>query len=267
MSLRSSPVRIWLPHGFTFGGPMPLDLLSWQFWSPSVHQRVVMVTGAGRGIGRAVCRRFGQAGAVVIALARSQEQLDQTKQLVESDGGRCALLTCDVTATDQLEQAIVESSRRFGRLDVLINNAGVAVLAPAVDLAGADFEKLLRVNVAAIFYACKFVWPIMVGQGGGTIINISSVAADDPFPGLGTYGASKAWGNAFTKGLAAEGKEAGIHVFSVGPGAVETDMLRSSFPDYPADECLAPADVAQTVFELTQPAMAHATGQTIYVRK
>lgn len=232
-----------------------------------MQQNVVMVTGGGRGIGRAIGRRFAREGAMVVGLARSQEQLDETKRLVEGDGGRFAGLACDVTSTDPLEQAIRESARRFGRVDVLVNNAGAVACGSAADLAGADFERLLRVNVAAVFYACKFVWPIMVGQGGGTIVNISSAAADDPFPGLGTYGACKAWGNAFTKGLAAEGKAVGIGVFSVGPGAVETDMLRGAFPDYPADQCLDPAEVAEAVFGLTRPAMVHASGQTVYLRR
>ncbi len=229
--------------------------------------RIVVVTGGGRGIGRAVCRRFGRAGDVVVAAARTGEQLDQTKVLVESDGGRCFPHPCDVTSTEQLDGLIRQTSLRFGRIDVLVNNAGYAACAPAADLSPTQFETLLRVNVAAVFYACTFAWPMMQKQGEGTIVNISSAAASDPFPGLGTYGATKAWVEAFTRGLAAEGKPHGIRVFAVAPGAVESEMLRSAFPDFPSDQTLDPMDVADTVYALTQPAMIHATGQTFAVRK
>ncbi len=232
-----------------------------------MDNKVVMVTGGGRGIGRALCRQFGKKGARVIALARSEDQLGETKQLVEADGGKLVALARDVTNVEALGDAITETSKRFGRLDVLVNNAGLASCAPAADLDVDDFERMLRLNIAAVFYACRFVWPIMKGQGGGTIVNISSMAADDPFPGLGTYGASKAWVNLFTKGLAAEGKEANITAFAVGPGAVETAMLRDAFPDFPANDTLAPEQVAEFIDALTQPAMASASGQTFYVKR
>ncbi len=232
-----------------------------------MKDRIVVVTGASRGIGRAICRRFGQSGAMVVATARTADQLEQTKSLVESEGGRCFPHTCDVTSTEQLHGLIEQTARRFGRIDTLINNAGYAACAPAAEMSPTEFETLLRVNVAAVFYACTYVWPVMTKQGGGVIVNISSAAADDPFPGLGTYGASKAWVNTFTKGLAAEGKAAGIRVFAVAPGAVETDMLRAHFPDFPAEQTLDPMNVADTVHALTQPPMASASGQTFRVQK
>ena len=93
------------------------------------------------------------------------------------------------------------------------------------------------------------------------------MAAIDPFPGLGTYGATKAWVDAFTRGMAVEGRASGIRMFAVGPGAVWTDMLRSAFPDFPQEQALDPGEVADTVFGLTQSAMSYASGQTFYVKK
>jgi NAD(P)-dependent dehydrogenase (short-subunit alcohol dehydrogenase family) len=123
------------------------------------------------------------------------------------------------------------------------------------------------VNIDAVFYACKAALPGMRQHGGGTIINISSLSALDPFPGLGTYGAAKAWVVAFTRSLADEVRADRIAVFCVGPGAVDTPLLRAVAPDLPAEEMLAPEDVAETVFSLTSPAWHYASGQTIFVRK
>ncbi|MCH7813778.1 MAG: SDR family oxidoreductase [Planctomycetes bacterium] len=232
-----------------------------------MNDRVVIVTGAGRGIGRAVCRRFAAAGARVVAAARSEDQLAETQDLIEAEGGQCSTMAVDVASSDRLRHLIETIDRRHGRIDVLVNNAGVIACGPVADLSAVEFENMLRVNVAAVFYASKFVWPVMKRQGGGTIVNVSSMAARDPFPTLGTYGACKRWVNGLTRGLADEGKEAGIRVFAVGPGAVWTDMLRDNFPDVPKDQALDPADVAETIFSLCQPAMAHASGQTFYIQK
>ncbi|MCP4250527.1 MAG: SDR family oxidoreductase [bacterium] len=232
-----------------------------------MSDRVVIVTGAGRGIGRAVCRRFAAAGGRVVAAARSEDQLVETQELIEAEGGQCSTVTVDVASSDRLQHLVETTERRYGRIDVLVNNAGVVACGPVADLSAVEFEGMLRVNVAAVFYASKFVWPVMKRQGGGTIVNVSSMAAKDPFPTLGTYGACKRWVNGLTRGLADEGKEVGIRAFAVGPGAVWTDMLRDNFSDFPKEQALDPADVAETIFSLCQPGMAHASGQTFYVQK
>jgi NAD(P)-dependent dehydrogenase (short-subunit alcohol dehydrogenase family) len=232
-----------------------------------MNERVVIVTGGGRGIGRAICRRFAREGAMIVAAARSEDELRTTKEQVEADGGKCTIQPVDVTAIEQLQSLIECTEEELGQIDVLVNNAGASACAAVRDLSSTAFETMVRVNVAAVFYACKFVLPIMEQNGGGVIVNISSMAAADPFAGLGTYGATKAWVNAFTRSLADEGKEAGIRAYAVGPGAVETRMLRTAFPDLPGEQCLDPADIAETVYALTQPAMAYASGQTFYVRK
>jgi len=232
-----------------------------------MEHQVVVVTGGGRGIGQAICRRFAREGAHIVAAARTDRELHETQELVERDGGRCTAVQTDVASTDRLRFLIDGVARRLGRIDVLVNNAGMVARAAAADLSFTDFEKMLRVNVAAVFHTCKLVWPVMTVQGGGVIVNISSMAAKDPFPGLGTYGASKAWVNAFTLGLAAEGREANIRVFAIAPGAVWTEMLRSSFPDFPKKDALDPMDVAEMAWSLCNPTMANASGQTFYLTR
>ena len=228
---------------------------------------VVIVTGGGRGIGRAICQRFGRQGARVVAVARQERELLETKDLVEEAGGTCVIHLLDVTAIEQLQCLIDCTEKAYGRIDVLVNNAGSAICAPAADVLSIEFETMMRVNVAAVFYSCKFAVPVMKRHGGGVIINISSMAAFDPYPGMGTYGAGKAWVCAFSRSLAAENKDDGIRVYCVAPGAVDTDMLRSACPDFPTGMTLAPGDIAETVYTLAQPAMAYAGGQTFLVRK
>jgi NAD(P)-dependent dehydrogenase (short-subunit alcohol dehydrogenase family) len=228
---------------------------------------VIIVTGGGRGIGRAIAERFAAAGAQVVAAARSEAELVDVQKTISTTGGKCAIQAIDVASDDDLD-ALIETTRdKFGRIDVLVNNAGVAPLGAIEELAPEVFDTLAAVNVRAVYYACRAVWPVMKSQGGGTIINISSIAAFDPFPGFAAYGASKAWVTAWTRGLAEEGREHNIRVVAVGPGAVETRMLRDVFPEFPRTDLIHPSDVANVVFELTQPPWRHVTGQTIIVKK
>ena len=161
-------------------------------------------------------------------------------------------------------QAAVDTN---GRIDVLINNAGIAANAKIEATAPETFEQMAAINMHAVFHACRAVWPVMRTQGGGTIINISSLAAFDPFPGFAAYGASKAWVNLFTKASADEGRPDNIRVFAIAPGAVETGMLRGPFPDFPSEQTLDPDDVAALIETLLNPRCAHASGSTIPVRK
>ncbi|MFH1111267.1 MAG: SDR family oxidoreductase [Planctomycetota bacterium] len=147
------------------------------------------------------------------------------------------------------------------RLPPLAPQSGIEELEPAL------FTTIMAVNVNAVYHACRRAWPVMKTQKSGVIVNISSIASVDPFPGFAAYGAAKAWVNAWTKALADEGRRFGIRVFGVALGAVETRMLRDSFPTFPADQTLRPGDVADVVFALAQPGCRYATGQTVFVRR
>ncbi len=227
---------------------------------------VVVVTGGGRGIGRAVCRRFAADGAQVVAASRSETELAQTRGLIEASGGRCDVQPTDVCQADDLGALVESTVARWGRLDVLVQCAGVAPLGTIEEFDPSLFETILAVNVTAVYRGCRAVWPVMRKQGGGVIVNISSVASVDPFPGFAAYGASKAWINGWTRALADEGRPSGIRVFAVAPGAVETRMLRDAFPDFPKDQALQPADVAEVVHAMAQPACQYVTGQTIFLK-
>jgi len=232
-----------------------------------MSESVVIVTGGGRGIGRAICRRFADSGAQVVAAARSQNELDETKSLIEQSGGRCETILTDVTQPDQIGHLIETTVSRFGRIDVMVNNAGVALLGNIEELTPELFESMLTVNVRAMYHGCRAVWPVMKKQREGVIINTSSVSSVDPFPGFAGYGASKAWVNMWTKAMADEGKNLGIRVFAIAPGAVETQMLRGAFPDFPEEQVLAPEDIAEMFYTVAQPSCRFSTGQTIFVKR
>lgn len=205
-----------------------------------MKSKVAVITGGGRGIGRAIAVRLGRGGAQVVAASRTMSELDETRQAVEKIGGTCLVETVDVSAPDELEALIESVHAKLGRVDMLINNAGVAPLNKIQELDPSQFEAMYTVNIRAVYVACRAVWPIMRKQGGGVIVNISSISSFDPFPGFAAYGASKAWVNAWTKALAEEGRPFDIRVNAVAPGAVETRMLRGAFPNFPKEQTVEP---------------------------
>ncbi|MCG3137340.1 MAG: putative oxidoreductase [Phycisphaerae bacterium] len=229
--------------------------------------RIAVVTGASRGIGQATCLALAQHGYQVIAVARTAGGLHETQTQVQQAGGTCHLREVDITRWEAVQKLISGVQRDYGRLDLLVNNAGAAPLANIESFDIQKFEEMMAVNCHAVFYTTRAVWPIFQQQGGGTIINISSVAAVDPFPGFQAYGASKAWVNRFTAALAKEGQPAHIRLYAIAPGAVDTQMLRQAFPNIPAAQCLQPVDIAREVVRLADPHCSLASGEIITVRR
>jgi NAD(P)-dependent dehydrogenase (short-subunit alcohol dehydrogenase family) len=232
-----------------------------------MNEKVALVTGAGRGIGQAACARLAEDGYDIVGLSRNERELAETRRRVTDAGSECLIVPTDVTDADQVDRAVSAAADKFQRIDVLVNNAGVAPLSRVPEMSLEVFEHCVAVNVNAVFFLCQDVMPIMASQGGGTIINISSVASFDPFPGFAVYGGTKAFINVFTMALAAEGAGDGIRAFAIAPGAVETQALRRAFPDFPADECLTPADVADMISALCDRRCRHASGEIVTVKK
>lgn len=232
-------------------------------------QPVCVVTGGSSGIGRATCSKFLSAGYRVAFCGRDQAKLTAVRnEFVEQASAEAVLaLRVDVGVADQAAGFIQGVHEQFGRIDVLVNNAGTAPLATINEMSHEAFFRLLDVNVAAVFRTTKAVWPIMEAQGGGIIVNISSLAAIDPFDGLGTYGATKAWVEAFTNASAREGAATGIRSYCVRPGAIETQMLRSLFPDFPSHQSLPPTKVAELIHRICQPSHAERSGETFQIAK
>lgn len=230
-----------------------------------LHGKAVIVTGAGRGIGRAIARRMAAHGANVVIISRTADQLDETRRLIERSGGRALALNADVTEPSDVEKIVEETSEVFGPVRVLVNNAGAAPPGLIEDMEPGQFDHILQTNVRSVYLCSRAVWPTMRENGGGVIVNIASLAAFDPFPGFAAYGASKAFVVAYTKSLAKEGVPFGIRVHGVAPGAVETTMLRGAFPDFPAEKALSPDDIAAVVETVSSPVYRYSSGQTVTV--
>jgi 3-oxoacyl-[acyl-carrier protein] reductase len=228
---------------------------------------VCVVTGSSAGIGLAVALHFGGRGYRVVLCSRAVQPLEAAEQQVARVAPACLAVALDLSEPEAPGRLIEQAVARFGRVDVLVNNAGHAPLAALDQLSAADFDRAVAVNVGAVFRTTQAVWPVMRRQRAGVIVNLSSLGSVDPFPGFSVYGACKAWVNLFTKASADEGRPLGIRVYCVAPGAVETRLLRGLFKDFPAEQTLAPADVAAVVGSLCEEPMRHASGQTLFIRR
>lgn len=230
-------------------------------------RRVCAVTGGSRGIGLAVVRAFAASGCDVSLCGRDPERLDAAvRELSDEFPVEIRGMTADLSQPGSAKRFVAETAARLGRLDVLVNNAGQAPHASIVALSEASITSALAVNNAALVESTRAAWPRLT-ERGGVLINISSLAAVDPFPGFSVYSATKAFVEAFTRAVANEGRAAGVRAFCVRPGAVDTPLLRSLFPDFPADERLRPEDVAELILTLCTDSMQYSSGQTITIRK
>jgi 3-oxoacyl-[acyl-carrier protein] reductase len=232
---------------------------------------VAIITGAGRGIGRAVAVELGRAGYRLALASRNLDELDETIRLT---CGACPSPTAlavrtDVTRPEEVERLAQATLERFGRIDAVVNNAGLAPARPIAEMTIHEWQAVLDTNLSAAFYLCKAVWPAFELQQSGVVINVSSAAARDPFPGFAAYGAAKAGLNLFGLCAAREGQRIGVRVHTIAPGAVETAMLRQLFsPEQVSkDDSLDPADVAKVIVSCVTGDLRYASGEVIYIHK
>lgn len=216
----------------------------------SLQGKVAIVTGGGRGIGRATAIALAQEGADVAIIARTAPDLRETARLVESIGRRVLAHQGDITKGADVHSLVQGSLELFGRIDLLVNNAGVAVYKPFSATSEAEWEQTIAVNLYGVFLATKAVLPVMKQQREGVIINVSSGAGKYGFPSLAVYCASKFGLNGFTEALAREVAGDGIRVYAVCPGGVNTKMHRDLFPDADPRSLLQPEAVACVIVDL-----------------
>lgn len=184
--------------------------------------RVVLVTGASRGLGRATARALAQAGATVVAVARSEAELRALAG--EAAPGSVVPRVADVTDAAQVEQLFAFVEERFATLDALVNNAGFARSAPIEQTSVEDWDETMAVNLRAPFLCCKAALPLFRKQGRGQIVNVGSVAGRTAYVGGGSYASSKAALLMLTETLRLELQDAGIRVSAVSPGAMDTSL-------------------------------------------
>jgi len=230
---------------------------------------VAIITGAGRGIGRATARELAGLGYRLSLAARDARSLDETSSLASSDAGTCLALATDVTDPDQVDRLVRRTLDLFGRIDAVVNNAGLAPVRKIAEMSVAEWRAVIETNLSAAFYLCRAAWPTFEKQGGGVVVNVSSAAARDPFPGFAAYGAAKAALNLFGLSAAREGAAIGVRVHTVAPGATETGMFRAlpGMADYPADKTLDPSEVARIIGRCVTGDLRYTSGEVIYVHK
>jgi NAD(P)-dependent dehydrogenase (short-subunit alcohol dehydrogenase family) len=187
--------------------------------------KVALITGAGRGIGKAVALAYAREGAKLALCARTAAEVDKTAGEVRAAGGDCLALSCDVAQEEPVHDFVAEAHKRYGRIDVLINNAGVMTRpTPLIEYDVKKWDYTIAVNLRGPFLMVKAVLPLMLQQGGGSIINVSSSIGRSAYANFAAYAASK-WGlEGFTQTLALEVKGHKVRVNSVEPGYVATKM-------------------------------------------
>ncbi|MEM8875138.1 MAG: SDR family oxidoreductase [Planctomycetota bacterium] len=228
-------------------------------------QPVAIVTGAGRGIGRATASELSDRGFAVVICARTRADLEET---AEHCAGDVLVVPTDVRDTLAIDAAVDAAVEGFGRLDAVVNNAGFAPMRSVVDTDDDVLAATLDINVAAAFRFARSAWRHL-GKQGGAIVNVSSQAARDPLVPFAAYAAAKSAVNGMTLALAREGEPLGIRCHAVAPGAVETAMLREIIDEtvVPYDATLEPEAVAMVIADCIDGPLIHTNGECIYMKK
>ena len=243
-------------------------------------KKTVVVTGAAGGIGRAICRQFVENGFRVIGGDADRQGLAGLEAALNTDGENVRGKVGDLRSKTYCEELIDEAIRRTGRLDVLVNNAGIITRGTILDTSDEDWERTFDINVRAIFHTCRRAVAHMKEHGGGAIVNIASCWGLYPGPGHAAYCTSKAAVAAFTRCLGRDHAGDGIRVNAVCPNEVNTPMLRTGFikrgfnPDtaieelnksVPLGRIAEPEDIADVVYFLSSDAARYVAGATVEV--
>ena len=211
-----------------------------------LKDKVAIVTGAGRGIGKAVASNLAECGCRVILTARTMAQLEQVQQEISTSGAEAIAIAADLTRDNEVQRLVEESRQRMGAADILINNAGWGKRAAVVKVALEDLDQTLRLNLRAPMILARSLVPSMIEKGEGAVINIGSISGKTGEANGAAYSASKFGLIGFTQSLYEEVREYGIKVAVILPGFVDTPLIP---PNRQLDrsKMIQPADVAQTV--------------------
>lgn len=217
-----------------------------------LEQKVAVITGSSSGIGKGMALRFGEEGAKVVVAARRLDLCQQTVTKIKKSGGEAMAIQTDVSNEDQVDGLVRETVERFGRLDILVNNAGIFGGESLEKTTPQVFDEVMRTNLRGTFLCCRAGFTQMKRQGGGLIINMSSVAGVQAWAGTGTYSASKHGMMALTKSLADEGRAYNIKVSAICPAAVADQLVEASYEDVIRSAKIDPYDIAETAIYLAR---------------
>jgi NAD(P)-dependent dehydrogenase (short-subunit alcohol dehydrogenase family) len=231
-----------------------------------LKDKVAVVTGAGRGIGRAIACLLGAEGARVVLAARTRSEIEAVAADIAAAGGHGVPIPTDIARAEDIASLFGQVQSLFGRLDILVNTAGVGLFGKLADFPAADLDRVLAVNLRGTFLTCQEAMRLMIPRKSGTIINIASVVGFKGYPNQAAYTASKHGVMGLTKSLAVEAQEYNVRVSAVLPGGVDTALIGDARPDLDRSQLLQPEDIAQTVrFLLSLP--ERAAIDQIYIRR
>jgi 3-oxoacyl-[acyl-carrier protein] reductase len=218
-----------------------------------LSDKVAIVTGAGRGIGKAIAEAYAAAGAKVVCAARSTNEIEPLAAQLKG-----LAVTCDVSDEAAIQNLMQKTVDAYGRIDILVNNAGAVARLPTHELPVEDWDQVMNVNLRGVFLCCKYAIPNMLAQGGGCIINISSGAGVSGPRNRSAYAASKHGVMGLTKVLHAEYLHEGIRAHVILPDATTSQMRTTGFPDEVPDSLIQAEDIADAaVYLATQKRTAH----------
>jgi NAD(P)-dependent dehydrogenase (short-subunit alcohol dehydrogenase family) len=237
--------------------------------------KVAVVTGGGKGIGRAIALGLAECGAKLVLAARSSEELDKVAREIQEKGGEATPVATDLMVIDQISALVGAATEAYGRIDILINNAARSFLRPLMDLREDGWDKIFGVNCKAAFLLSRESARIMADQGGGRIVNITTVGAVRGGAGMGVYHASKAALSMLTKCMAVEWAPLNINVNAVGPGLTKTAFSQPIWGNPEVEQMVAaripkgrlaePEEIVGAVLFLCSEDSAYITGESIYV--
>ncbi len=242
---------------------------------PDLKGKIAIVTGGGKGIGKAIAFALADSGAKVLVTARTQSEVEGTASEIVSKGGEAKARVTDLTQSDQIQSLVTDAVNNFGTIDILVNNAARSILSPLLTLREDGFDKIFNTNVKAPFLLSRTCAQVMMGKGGGRIVNITTVAAERGGPMMGIYMASKAALKMLTMCMAVEWAPFKITVNAVGPGMTKTEFSKPIWSNPEMEKQLVsripqgrlgePSDIVGAVLFLCSDTANYITGQTIYV--